>query len=259
MKPADRPRCLVCGSTANIQRNHVAARANHRTLTFPMCPPCHAAFTDWQWRLGMLRHETPAERSAHDELERAWALVEGFVVTVALGSEPGQSAAAVALGRAAGIVLAVGAEATDGPPRWGPKPARRKGPAEPAPEARGTIALEDWLRLGLEVAAELGAGDPRLAGIAAGAEAIAQQAAAIDEPGRLARGPELEAITARTNATLATVGAIGSLEDLAALDGELRELADVADQTLRLLAALATSESTEAATAAVEAAVEPHR
>lgn len=251
--------CIVCGTTSGLEQNHLAARANEATLTVPMCKVCHRVFTDWQWRLGILRNETAEERAGHDDIERAWALLEGFVLTACLGRPAAESGTAVTLGRAAGTLLSAVARAIGDDPRWGPKPGMRKGSGEPAPGPRGTIDMADMLHLALAVLAGLGAADPRLAGVDQRAETIARHAAVLDQRGVLTCGPELDAATARVKSTLARVGAIASLNDIMAMGHELQELAAFADQMIGLLAALAGSDATRDAVSAVEVCFGPPR
>jgi hypothetical protein len=256
MTRAHRSPCVVCGSTVRIEQNHLAARANDRDLKVPMCEPCHRVFTDWQWRLGVLRHETPAQRAAHDGLERAWALVQGFVLTLCLGPPGLDALPAVALGRAAGTMVRLVAEAVGDGPRWGPKPSMRRGTDEPFPEPRGAMGLVDLLQLGAAVAARLEPDEPGLVGIGANAEVIVAKLASVEQHGALADRPARDGMAARAVAIMTTIGAIGSIDELLTHGDELRELAVFADQFSGLLASLSGVKSSEDARAAFEAFTE---
>jgi len=116
--------CVVCGATTRIERNHVAARANDRSLRVPLCKGCHDVFTDWQWALGVLRRESLDERRSHGAREGLWALCQGFALLALLGGPPGHAEAWVTLARAAGTALRIREEGAGLVPRWGPRPAR---------------------------------------------------------------------------------------------------------------------------------------
>jgi len=242
--------CVACGSLADVQRNHLAARANAADIVFPFCRACHDSFTHWQWRLGILRREPPDQRRQHSELERAWALAEGYVLTACLGGADPETA--VALGRAAGTLLTAVAIAADQPTPWGPRPAQRRGSAESLPVARGGMHLDEIVRVAVTVCMGLGDDDPRLAAIAAGSEAIAHWATALDATGNFARSARFDRIADWVVEVLRALGSVAGPNDFFKHEAEIRWLAQLADQTLELLSALAIANTEAAASAAVE-------
>lgn len=130
-------RCTVCGdSTRRIESNHVAARANDRTLLLPMCKSCHGVFTDWQWRLGILKRESLRARTDHSEHERVWALFEGLALTALMAGPGDHNIPWIRLARAAGSFYKIREEQEDRDERWGPKPAHAR-EARDRPARRG--------------------------------------------------------------------------------------------------------------------------
>lgn len=161
MSAGARPRCVVCGAAGpRIELNHVAARANDRTLVLPLCVPCHAVFTDWQWRLGILRRESLEARATHSELERAWALLEGFALLGYMGAPTEQEAAWVLLGRAAGTFHKIREEQAGRHERWGPKPARARDTQRRPPAPRGAGDPQAVLEAALQSGDRWLASDP---------------------------------------------------------------------------------------------------
>jgi hypothetical protein len=98
-----------------------------------MCRSCHATFTDWQWRLGILRQESLDARTSHGQREQAWAHIQGLAI-IGLMADPNASRRPwIALARAAGTFYKIGEERDGGGERWGPRPAlARASSAQPA-------------------------------------------------------------------------------------------------------------------------------
>lgn len=127
MTPRSTRVCVACGATGpRVELNHVAARANDRSIVLPFCKPCHDVFTDWQWRLGILRRETMEPRAAHSESERAWALAVGLALTGLMAGPQAQGPYWVGLARAAGNFEKIRGEQEGSHEPWGPKPARAR-------------------------------------------------------------------------------------------------------------------------------------
>ena len=196
-------RCVVCGAEGGrLESNHVAARANDREIVVAMCASCHAVFTDWQWRLGILRRESVEDRARHTEQERFWALCEGFVLLALMGGPKQHGAAWVALGRAAGTAQKIIEEQARGARSWGPRPARVRPGRPRLPTLRGNGDPREVLEAVLRSADTWLAADPSWPTVRRGMVSLAN--VPIEVPGDW--GPVVEQLSATLDALAAAQG-----------------------------------------------------
>ncbi len=77
--------CLTCGTAEGpFQKNHIGTRALWPDIWLWFCVPCHDAFTSLQVSLGVVRAGRKGNLwvPPRGEAGRAWALIEGAIVTV---------------------------------------------------------------------------------------------------------------------------------------------------------------------------------
>jgi hypothetical protein len=245
-------RCVTCAQPGPTEQHHLAARSNDRALIVPLCVPCHRTITDWQWRLGVLRRETLEQRDHHGAPERAWALVEGFVILALTSANDEGSDGALALGRAAGSMMSMVVDVLETEQRWGPKPARRRGTAAPRPAPRGVADPVRLVSMGLDVNARLGEVAPQLARFAEAVPLASRWFEGLETYEGLAGADELKRHTDTMNATLWALANVASLEELLALGPQLAETARVVDLMMELLPVVARAETLEEAATAVD-------